>query len=183
MRHGWLAAVSGGVGVWMRNVPMVVMLRGMPAYPDTGSSGLWAVGAVLPQFTCTGNRPLCSAERDGAQILYAIWCVSRIPSSASESRFGVVTASAMACALEVTPNFSIELARRWTCSGGLIVSGCGLSGGVVVCESNCRVSLTHARSSTLALTPALTRLQTRALTHSTDRSPTHPNVAPREVIC
>ena len=46
---------------------MVVMLRGMPAKPLTGSAGLWIIRPSLLTLTCMGFRPVWIALRDGEQ--------------------------------------------------------------------------------------------------------------------
>ena len=43
-----------------------VMLRGIPANPETGSFGLVIVGSLFTRFTCTGKRPLWIEARVGA---------------------------------------------------------------------------------------------------------------------
>lgn len=45
------------------------MFLGMPAYPPTGSAGLWTLGSALITFTCTGARPVWMAHRVGEQNL------------------------------------------------------------------------------------------------------------------
>ena len=47
---------------------MPVMLRGMPAKPETGSEGFHARTPVLRELTRSGLRPVCSAHRAGEQM-------------------------------------------------------------------------------------------------------------------
>ena len=46
-----------------------VMLRGIPAQPDSGSAGLEMSGSVSQVSTCGGSRPLSTLARDGEQQL------------------------------------------------------------------------------------------------------------------
>ena len=48
---------------------MPVMLRGMPAQPDSVSAGLEIEGAGSQVSTCGGSLPLSTLARDGEQQL------------------------------------------------------------------------------------------------------------------
>ena len=52
-----------------RNVAMVVMFLGMPAYPLTVSLGLKLSGTVFASSTCTGNRPDWNEHLEGEHDL------------------------------------------------------------------------------------------------------------------
>ena len=49
---------------------MVVMLRGTPAKPETGSCLFQMAMSSLSTFTWYGRRPLCTDERVGLQYLW-----------------------------------------------------------------------------------------------------------------
>ena len=50
-------------------VAMPVKLRAAPAQPPTGSDELCVTMSSFSTFTCSGLRPVCSAQRDGLQYL------------------------------------------------------------------------------------------------------------------
>lgn len=69
-------ALKGGAGIGapkaavaypaaLSLVAIPVMLRGMPAKPETGSSGLEMSGLALRLLTWYGLRPDCSADLEG----------------------------------------------------------------------------------------------------------------------
>ena len=70
---------------------MPVKFLAAPAQPPTGSDALCTTMSSFSTFTCSGLRPVCSAQREGLQYLKMYARSSSMPLCTSASRFGVCT--------------------------------------------------------------------------------------------